>query len=71
MTDTLHERVTEDATDASIAVATGVNGAPIWMPPLHFPVRPVIAAVFDIRGSSYLTSKPSGLSLRNFRALPP
>ncbi|MXY39467.1 MAG: transposase [Rhodospirillaceae bacterium] len=30
MTDTLHERVTEDATDASVAVATGANGARVW-----------------------------------------
>ena len=30
MTDTLHERVTEDAADASIAVAAGANGARVW-----------------------------------------
>ena len=30
MTDTLHERVTEDATDAPIAVATGATGARVW-----------------------------------------
>lgn len=30
MTDTLHERVTEDATSASIAAATGANGARVW-----------------------------------------
>ena len=30
MTDTLHERVTEDATEASVAVTTGTNGARVW-----------------------------------------
>ena len=30
MTDVAHERVTEDATGASIAVATGANGAWVW-----------------------------------------
>ena len=30
MTDGLHERVTENATEASVAVATGANGARVW-----------------------------------------
>ena len=30
MTDGLHERVTENATEALIAVATGANGARVW-----------------------------------------
>ena len=44
---------------------------PVWSPPGHFPARPVIGTVFDIRGSSCLATRPSELSLLGSPGLPP
>ena len=44
---------------------------PVWSPPSHFPARPVIGTVFDIRGSSCLVTRPSELSLPGSPGLPP
>ena len=44
---------------------------PVWKAPPHFPVSPVIDAVFGIQGSSCLPPRPSGLSLLYFPGLPP
>ena len=59
MTDTLHERVTEDATEASTVVVAGANGARVW--PEAMKAR-IVAETFEEGATVAGVARRHGLS---------